>query len=393
MSNLFFARRQAHACLTILLCVVGLAHGGVVRRVATATAMTSVTDRPSAVAWAQHVAAIPPHLGFTSEYELAIDGSRLVYKFVPPQVRQQRCYTGTQLRLFDQTTRATTILDRLPTPAHDECVFYNALSLAGPWVVFQVEDRSTHASPITTLITLNLRTRQRRVLARVHGDAATIVGQDLSGGMLALAQIYFAHAKTATAITLVDIASGRERAIATSPWFSPGDRHAWGMRGISISGGRVVWTRTTHDSADVMLYEGSTGRTLALTHDGISLAPHIYGDTVAWIVSKTLVPEGMVRVRDLHTGQTLTMPDTPGYNIEVGDGLVSWVAYDDPTHAVPLYFVRHHALRYYLPTADEQTQGAYIADIRIFGREVLVPTELYFGDATRTTRLYRLDVY
>lgn len=342
---------------------------------------------------ARRGAAIPPQLGFTSEYQLSMDGSHLVYIFVPPRARQQRCYTGTQLRLFDLTTRATTVPDRLPMPARGACVFYNAISLSGPWVVFQVVNRSTQAPPLTTLVALDLRTQRRRVLARAQGSAATIVGQDLSGGTLALSKIYVANEKTATAITLVDIASGRETAIAMSPWFSPADPRAWGLGGVSISGSRVVWTRTTRASADVMLYERGTGRTSPLTHDGISLAPRIYGDTVAWIESKTRVPEGVVRVRDLRAGQTFTMSDTPVYNIEVGDGLVSWVAYQDPTQAVPLYFLRRRALRYYLPSAAEKAQGGYIANVRIFGRDVLVPTELHFGDVARMTRLYRVDRY
>jgi hypothetical protein len=214
----------------------------------------------------------------------------------------------------------------------------------------------------------------------------------LSGGTVAWNKVSYRYNLFASRITLQDLATGRETPVVVTPYFTQTDPHAWGVKGVSLSGNRVVWTRTTAHSANVMLYDRRTRRTVALTHDNISLVGRIYGDTVAWLTNQRLIPEGTVHIRDLRTGRTAIMPAI-GYNVSIGNGLVSWFAVGLPHTGVPIYFVRRHALRFCWPTAAEQAQGGHITDVRIFGRTVLVPTILHFENGLRWQPLFRLDIY
>jgi hypothetical protein len=151
-------------------------------------------------------------------------------------------------------------------------------------------------------------------------------------GTVAWNKVSYRYNLFSSRITLQDLTTGRETPVVVTPYMTRTDPHAWSVKGVSLSGNRVVWTRTTAHSANVMLYDRRTRRTVALTHDNISLVGRIYGDTVAWLTSRRLLPEGTVHIRDLRTGTTAIMPAI-GYNVSIGDGLAALPGPAGTSHA------------------------------------------------------------
>lgn len=337
-----------------------------------------------------------------NEYLLAVDGARLVYLGrdsynlpLNPLPGQRSCYPLNQIRLVDLHTQSDRLVAHLPPPSTTDCIFYDSIQFAAPWIVYSVE-RKTGESDTISLQAFNLRTKQRRVLATSpqvtrRGERTEIFAWQVSGTTVAWNAVHYQATTTATSVSLADLSSGTSRTLVMSPWFHWGDPRAWGIKGISLSGERLVWTRTTPKSANIILYDWRTRRMTVLTHNNISVAPRIYGTTVAWLVSKAHAPEGDVRVYDLRTRKLTAMPTGIGYNIEIGDGLVSWTPL---ASEAPLYLVRRHVLHFYRTSTADRAQQASPPNVRIFGREVLVATILHFNlGGPGQKRVYRLETY
>lgn len=363
---------------------------------------------PAASTWAQISMPLPPRNDYGySEFDFAVDGSSIAYFSLGMHPRDDRCSSTAlrQIRVLNIRQGTVTVVDQLPVPPQNDCLGYMGLALSYPWLVFSVWHRDADT---LSFIALNLVSHHRRLLAvspsypvipsinaqRKPTITIRIVGWLVSDGTVTWSEVLYQHDMTATSIHVEDIASGRDTPITVTPWFRWGDKNAWGVTGAFLSGQRMVWTRTTTGSANVILYDRRTKRTVALTHNNRSLASGINGDTVAWIVEQGRTPEGTVRVYDLRTHSATDMPDGVGANVQVGDGLVSWVAIYDKAGAVPVYFVQRHAVRYYLPSPDQMRQNAEMGDVRIFDREVFVPVILHADlDGPRQRRSYRLDIY
>ncbi len=390
-------RRVRRSSVAWGLCVVFVVTTGARGALTSAVSADAV---PPPGSWVRASLPLPPRQDYgASEYEFSVDGRTIAYASLGVHPAGDPCPATAprQIRILSLVTGTGRVLTQLPPPPSGACLFYTFLDLSGSWLFFGIEQRAAHTD-VTTIYGLNLRTGRRQTLAvspsvSARGDTTTIVGWQVSGETVAWTTIQAFHDQTATSIHVQTIGRGQPTTIVTSPWFRWGDKKAWGVRDVAVAGSYLAWTRTTATTTNVVLYDRLSKRTVTLTHDGVSMAPKMYGNALAWLVGNKQWggAQGDVRLYDLRARQVTDLPGGPGFNLEVGDGLVSWVpATSGP---IPIYSVTHHALRYYVPTAAQLHDNAEIPDVRIFGHEVFVTTLLHWNVRTQRERLYRLDIY
>ncbi len=358
-----------------------------------------------ATQWARTSIQLPSRHDYGySEFDFSVDGSRIAYFSPGRHPRGEACDPTAlrEIKLLDLRHSTSVVIDQLPTPAKDTCLFYTDLKLVSPWLLFSVWRRSASISEVS-FYALNLLSRTKHLLAvspRQDGGSKVveqITNWQTSRSDIVWSIVKYLGTKSSTSVAIQSLESSSVKVLVSTPWFNTSDQRAWGVRDAYTSGVQVVWTRTTPISSNIVYYNLQTRKTFLLTRDDKSFGARINGNIVAWIVRKGNHPQGVVRVYDLHTRIATDMPGALSYNLSVGQGLISWMAPDDISGAVPLYFVKQHALRYYQPTAAEVREHAQIPDVQVFGREVLVPIILHADRADRIAngriRLYRLDSF